>query len=151
APRCGSAAIELTPGTEYIVEITGGQGRYTLHNGTQARRIPIPWLQQSVIDRILQPGGPVELEEHDFKRRFITVADRAFTALQSSGPGVHLRLLDEHRAAVSEGVMGAGGGELLSFANTRPGAAYVVETTPVPVEGDVQNVRLTWQAADPRQ
>jgi hypothetical protein len=151
ATRCGSAAIELTPGVNYIVEITGGQGRYTLDNGTQARRIPIPWLQQHVIDQILQPGGPVELEAHDFKRRFITVADRAFTGLQSSGPGVHLRLLDVRKAVVSEGVKGAGGGELLSFANTRPGAAYVLETTPVPVEVEMKNVRLTWQAADPRQ
>ena len=151
ATPCGSAAIELTPGTEYIVEITGNQGRYTLDNGTQARRVPIPWLQQSVVDEILQPGGPVELGEHDSKRRFITVADRAFTGLQSSGPGVHLRLLDERKNVVSEGVAIAGGGELLSFANARPDTAYVVETSPVSVDGGAQTVRLVWQSADPKQ
>jgi hypothetical protein len=149
AGPCGSAAMELKPGTEYMVEITGGQGRYSLHNGTQARRIPIPWLQQSIVDQILQPGGPVELDPRDTKRRFITVADRAFTALQSSGPGVHLRLLDERKVAVSEGVAQDGGGEVLNFANTRPGAAYVIETTAVPVEGEMRSVRLTWQAANP--
>ncbi len=151
AGPCGSAAIQLTPGTAYIVEVTGSQGRYSLHNGTQARRVPIPWLQQSVIDQILQPGGPVELKPRDFERRFITVADRAFTALQASGPGVHLRLLDERKVAVSEGVASEGGGEVLNFANTRHGVAYVIETSAVDVDGEAQGVRLTWQTASPLQ
>jgi hypothetical protein len=151
AAACGSAAIELPPGGNFIVEIAGGQGRYSLHNGTQARRIPIPWLQQHIVDQILDPGGPVELLPRDFERRFITVADRAFTALHASGPGVHLRLLDERKEVVSESTSREGGGEVLSFANTRPGAPYVIETSVAAIEGEAQTVRLAWQEASPRR
>ncbi|QSA97773.1 S8/S53 family peptidase [Methylococcus sp. EFPC2] len=146
---CGAndAVVELTPGESYYVQVTGAPGRYSVHNGTQASRIAIPWLQRSRIYIILNPGEPIEQRIRNLDRYFITVADRAFAGLRASKAGVHLRLLDVNQVVVSEGTAAAAQiGESLSFANTRAGEVYVVEATAT--DPGEQSFQLSWERAE---
>jgi hypothetical protein len=149
---CGSApaTIELAANQYYFVEVSGAPGRYVLENGVQTRGIRIPWLQRDQLHGVLNPGEPVE-QTFPFIRYFATTVDPAFSGLRASDSRVHLRLLDENRNVVSEGVSQPGGGELLSFAGVRAGEPYAVEASIGDGSYGQFSVVLSWMAAEPRQ
>lgn len=139
-----SATIRLEKDRYYLVRVSGAPGGYRLTNGVSGDPRKFPLLVRDRIYDILHPGDPVE-QVIRYPEVFAFVPDRAYAALVTPTPSLHLRLYDFNSNIIAEGLAN-GGGERLSLAPVAANQVYALELIPA---DDEVTAELAWEPVEP--
>lgn len=139
-------SVALESGQAYLVKVSGGAGRYTLHNGIDGARRHIPVLVHDRIYEVLHPGEPVE-RLIQTPRNYVLTGDVAFSEINAQG-NLHLELFDVAGTLLAEGAPSAQGfGERLGLESTRLNSVYALRITPREITPEGTPMTLSWGSA----
>jgi len=138
-------SVPLDSDALYLARVSGTTGNYVLRNAisTNPRRWPI--LVHDPIYQVLHPGEPVE-HGLNFSEVYVLTVDPSYSGVRSTGPRVHLTLLDAQRNVVAEGSADQSG-EFVRFPESRANAPYQLKVTRRDHEIQPPNLALRWEPA----
>ncbi len=136
----GELSVRLESGAEYLVRVSGGAGRYTLHNGIGGDERRIPELVRDRVYEVLNPLDPITRVVRG-RHTYAFIADRTVEALGVRG-AARLALYDFAGGLLDEG-------ERLDLTSLEHRAVYALEVTPLEASPDGVEVTLEWTAAAP--
>ncbi len=143
------AEVFLDAGSEYLVRVSGAQGRYRLNNGISAEERILPELMWARFYEILNPSEPIERPIYDEPAWYLFLGDPAFGALELSGE-VRMRLFDAQSNLVAESSPVGQAVHRLSLHGLARHGVYALEvgpTTAMPLEGTT--FLMSWEAREP--